>query len=61
MFTTRACMHCGKTSAVALKPEQTAVLAAGKPIQDVIPDVSPNVRELLISGTHPKCWEVMFA
>ena len=28
--------------------------------QDVFPDTAPDIREWMISGTHPKCWDEMF-
>jgi len=27
----------------------------------MFPELIPDQRELLISGTHPACWDVMFA
>ena len=29
-------------------------------IQEVFPDISPQYRELFISGVCPACWDVMF-
>ena len=49
---TRACMFCGASSRVEL--------TARRPVQDVLPDVEPARRELLISGTHPDCWARAF-
>ena len=37
-----------------------AALADRRPVQDVLPDVEPARRELLISGTHPDCWARAF-
>jgi hypothetical protein len=59
-ITTRPCMFCRRTSAIELTAEQAAALDARTPIQDVLPDVAPASRELLISGTHPSCWEEAF-
>lgn len=58
--TTRACMFCGEPSRVELTAEQAGALADRRPVQDVLPDVAPARRELLISGTHPACWERAF-
>ncbi|MFC5931523.1 hypothetical protein D6T64_04120 [Cryobacterium melibiosiphilum] len=59
-ITTRACIFCGKTSAVELTRDQADAIAARTLIQDVLPDVEPATRELLISGTHPSCWVEAF-
>lgn len=32
----------------------------GMSIQDIIPDVSPDYREMFISGVCPTCWDNMF-
>jgi hypothetical protein len=32
----------------------------GELIQDVFPDMSVNDREMLITGTHPACWDKLF-
>lgn len=29
-------------------------------IQDAIPEVAPELREMFVSGTCPKCWDEMF-
>ena len=30
-------------------------------IQDIIPELSPEMRELFISGMCPKCWDKLFS
>lgn len=32
----------------------------GEMIQDAMPDMSADLREMFISGTCPKCWQDMF-
>ena len=32
----------------------------GRPIQDALPDLDADQRELLISGTHAHCWQRLF-
>jgi hypothetical protein len=34
---------------------------AGENIQSVFPDMSLADREIMISGTHPECWDKLFA
>jgi hypothetical protein len=59
-FTTPACPECSKTSEFTLDAEEVRRWQAGEFIQDVWPQMPPNQRETLISGTHPKCWDKMF-
>lgn len=56
------CVHCGQASTVEM-PEKAfwAWQQEGKYIQDAWPEASAAVREQLISGTHPKCWDEMWA
>lgn len=35
--------------------------AHGAHIQDAFPYLSADEREQLLSGTHPSCWDAMFA
>lgn len=58
--TTRKCMFCGEASRVELTADQATLDRTGTPIQDVLPDVPADQRELLISGTHPACWAGAF-
>lgn len=59
-FTTPACQVCSKTSEFELDTEKLRQWQAGAFIQDVFPEMTMNNRELLTSGTHPKCWEELF-
>jgi hypothetical protein len=59
---TQPCVVCGNTSWV------TGVDALGfirwsemgEYIQDALPELDTDQRELLISGTHAHCWHKMF-
>jgi len=57
IVTTSACIVCHKTSQVELSQDQYNRLKSREPIQVVLPHFSDDTRELLISGTHPECWE----
>lgn len=59
-YATRPCMGCGESSVLALDAELYARWQGGEYVQDVWPDWTPGQRELLITGTHPECWERMF-
>ena len=59
-YQTNPCMVCTKTSVVALDPDKVARWKAGELMQNVWPEFTPDERELLQTGTHPKCWDEMF-
>lgn len=40
--------------------EYSAWAELGRRIQDAMPGLTPDQREMLISGTCPKCWDNMF-
>lgn len=59
-YITRPCFLCGKTSTQEVTTDQAQALAAGEPVQYVLPGLPAPERELFITGTHPACWEAMF-
>ena len=50
------CIICGRTTSMALPSAQVAAYLGGALAQHAFPDMSPEDRELIISGTHPECW-----
>ncbi len=59
--TTKPCIMCGNTSELRLERDRVKRWLAGEHVQNVFPDMSADRRELLITGTHPACWDAMFA
>ena len=63
IVTTQPCRMCGNRSTLhdvdALGYIRWSEL--GEMIQDALPDLDADQRELLISGTHAHCWEKMWA
>lgn len=57
---TPVCGLCGKRAVVSLTDEQYIAYNSGNLIQVSLPDVPNEVREMLISGTHPACWTKVF-
>lgn len=57
---TAPCMHCGQTSEIKIPSKAYEAWRRGEHIQNAWPDASPTVREMLISGTHPECWDELF-
>lgn len=59
-FTTPACPVCSKVSEMQLDPEQIQRWRDGEHIQNVFPELTANDCELMLSGTHPRCWDELF-
>lgn len=59
---TRPCVVCGERGWVfdvdALGFARWSEL--GEPVQDALPDLNEDERELLISGTHAHCWKTIY-
>ena len=57
---TKRCSVCGEYEVWSL--DRTAVMSwqEGELIQNCFPDMSEGDREILISGTHPDCWNQLF-
>ena len=58
---TPACGICGEASAVEVDEAALARREAGAKIQDAFPDMTPAEREVLVTGTHPACYDLMRA
>lgn len=59
--TTRRCFHCGCEGEVTVTQAGLAAYNRGEYAQVAFPELDKALREQIISGTHPKCWEEMFA
>ena len=55
----RPCIMCGKTSFISVDADGYRMWQAGALIQVALPHVSAAEREMLITGTHPECWNIM--
>lgn len=60
-YTTRPCMVCGKASEMVLSKAAVQAWQGGEYVQTAFPEMLPDEREMLISGTHPACWDVLFS
>ena len=58
---TQKCPVCHKSSEVHLKTGEYEALKAGVLIQDALPERDADFRELLITGTHAKCWDSLMS
>lgn len=59
---TSPCMVCGQHGTVDV-PEDglNEWIHKGVHIQDALPGVDRSIREQLLTGTHPECWQEMFS
>ncbi len=55
------CPMCGKVHTVTVNKTDFERWQSGVSIQSAFPYLSANEREILISGTCPKCWDSMFS
>lgn len=58
-MTTPKCMFCGKTSEIIVDMEDIARYLGGEHVQNVWPNWPADQREMLVTGTHPECWDEM--
>jgi len=57
---TKTCPWCKKDSLITIDYDKWQRWQDGELIQNVFPEMSRSKREILISGTHPKCWDEMW-
>ena len=54
------CLHCDHTEQIHVRERDYDSWHNGNLIQDVMPYLSAEQRELMISGTCDKCWKEFF-
>jgi hypothetical protein len=57
---TPKCFHCGSEGSVDVPMEGFLRRQLGALIQDAYPELSVALREQLMTGTHPECWEEVY-
>jgi len=57
----RLCPFCGKGSQVTIPSQGLWDWEHGKFVQDAMPDLTPAEREIVMTGTHQKCFDDAFA
>ena len=57
---TKTCTVCGKYEVWILDRAAVESWQAGEYIQNAFPEMSMQDREILITGTHPACWDKLF-
>lgn len=59
-LTTRPCPVCGERSQFSIDQAAYIRWERGAYVQDAFPHLTADERELLMTGTHPACWEKIF-
>ena len=57
---TKTCCVCHKEASITVDRTKYDRWIAGEHAQNVFRDLSADDREILISGTHPECWNELF-
>lgn len=57
--TTPECQVCHQTGSVIAPEEGVKLWREGAFIQDVLPGLTEDEREQMISGLHPQCWDLL--
>ena len=58
---TPVCMVCGRSGRIEVPVEGFEAWRRGMLIQDALPGLDQGQRELLMTGTHDHCWQVMWS
>lgn len=53
----KTCVFCGKVHELVLASSKVERWRKGEHVQNVWPEMTPNEREVLISGTCSDCWD----
>jgi hypothetical protein len=57
----KICIHCeGEVFFLMTQQQYDRWQVNGEYIQNVFPHVDIEIREWMISGTHPECWKQVF-
>ena len=60
-FPTPPCIKCGERSLIPMPFDRyDRWQFGGQCVQNVFPDMSAELREVLVTGIHPGCWNEMF-
>jgi len=61
LMRTPICVMCDKEGFVEVSSEGYMARKRGALVQEAFFDLDKSLREQIVSGTHPKCWESMTA
>lgn len=57
----KTCIYCGRNTEISVTDEQAKELASPqrRHIQDILPDLAPEIREMFISGLCSSCYDYL--
>lgn len=64
--TGKICVQCGQPAILTIPEEEALLIMAWGEnpgsgfVQDELPFLNTDQREMLITGTHPQCWAELF-
>lgn len=59
-YVTKDCPSCNKHGTLTIWEDDFTRYLNGATAEDAFPDILAPVREQIISGTHPECWNKIF-
>jgi len=60
VYATRKCPVCLKTGTIMVDEKELLTYLRGEYAQDAFKSLTIPLREQIISGVHPKCWDEMW-
>lgn len=60
VYATRRCPVCYKTGTIMVDENELFSYLRGNYVRDAFKSLSVPLREQIISGVHPECWEQTF-
>lgn len=60
VYATRRCPVCFKTGSIMVNEDELFSYLRGNYVRDAFKSLTVPLREQIISGVHPECWESMF-
>ena len=60
LYATRRCPVCHKTGSIMVDESELLQYLRGNYVRDSFKTMSAPLREQIITGTHPECWQAMF-
>jgi len=60
LFATRRCPYCHKTGSIMVDENELFLYLRGEYVQRAFSSLSVPLREQIVSGLHPECWQELF-
>lgn len=60
VYATRRCPVCLKTGTIMVDEDELFSYLRGNYVQEAFKSLTIPLREQIISGVHPECWDIMW-